>query len=349
MLKSKNRNIYLIILLSIVLLGCGVVFGMSNLSYKNNNINNVVEEEDSIGIEKEEIKVDVIQDVVDEAIDKDIKEEVKVDDAKDIYEDVKIVDSIEEEKEEVIEDKLERQEDNITSMEKTNDDIRNSIKSTYGVVVGYKDEIEGNYTNSYATPTREYDDDIINQELHKIESALAKYPSGFFLEICNKWKQLSIYLVKSINSSDAGLTDDGYSDKVIILIDTGGILFESTLHHEIMHYIDCYLANIVGATYLEESMNKFNPDGFIYGNQSNDYVYYYATTAYFLSSYSKIDYKEDRAVLFADMMYRPIRKDYFNNGNPISNKMKEICKELDEYFDTVSSDNIETWERFLEW
>lgn len=236
-----------------------------------------------------------------------------------------------------------------SSQEITNNQLRNEIKNKYGVSVGYKDEIDGNYVNSYATPTKQYDDAKIYQSLVSINNALNKYPSSFFYEIKNKWKQLTIYLVENINNYAAGLTDNKNYNTVIILINTDGLLFESTLHHEIMHYIDCYLANIVGATELENSMNQLNPDGFAYGNQDNEYVYYFSNPAYFLSSYSKSNYKEDRAVIFADMMFRSLKKDYYTNGNPINEKAKLISKQLDSYFDCVSSSVTETWERFIEW
>lgn len=236
-----------------------------------------------------------------------------------------------------------------SSQEITNNQLRNEIKNKYGVSVGYKDEIDGNYVNSYATPTKQYDDAKIYQSLVSNNNALNKYPSSFFYEIKNKWKQLTIYLVENINNYAAGLTDNNNYNTVIILINTDGLLFESTLHHEIMHYIDCYLANIVGATELENSMNQLNPDGFAYGNQDNEYVYYFSNPAYFLSSYSKSNYKEDRAVIFADMMFRSLKKDYYTNGNPINEKAKLISKQLDSYFDCVSSSVTETWERFIEW
>lgn len=116
-----------------------------------------------------------------------------------------------------------------------------------------------------------------------------------------------------------------------------------------MHYIDCYLANIIGANALEESMKPYNPEEFVYGLQTNEYVYYYSTPAYFLSAYSKSNYKEDRAVIFADMMFRSLKKDYYTQGNPINEKAKLISSQLDRYFDCVSDSVKEHWERFIEW
>ena len=227
-----------------------------------------------------------------------------------------------------------------------NDRLRKNIKAKYGVSVGYKDEIDDNYINSYE---KQYDDQKINKILNTIDVALGKYPNSFFYEISNRWKSLTIYLVKNINSSMSGLTDNRNVNKVIILISTEGYLFENTLHHEIMHYIDCYLATIIGASELENSMNNYNPSGFVYGNQTNEYVYYYSNPAYFLSAYSKSNYKEDRAVLFSDMMSRSLKKDYYSLGNPINEKAKVISNQLEKYFNCVSNSTNEYWSRFIEW
>lgn len=147
----------------------------------------------------------------------------------------------------------------------------------------------------------------------------------------------------------AGLTDNRNPNTTIILLDTGSYLFESTLHHEMMHYIDCYLATIIGASALENSMAEFNPQGFVYGNQNNDYVYFFSNPYYFISSYSKTNYKEDRAVIFEDMMFRSLKKEYYVKGNPINEKAKVISKQLSTYFDSVSDNVVEHWERFIAW
>ncbi len=230
-----------------------------------------------------------------------------------------------------------------------NDELRNKIRSKYGVLVSYKDEIDNNYSSSYAKPTKLYDDNEIYDHLVKIDGALSRYPSTFFPEIKRKWKQVTIDLVKNINNSAAGLTDNRNPNTVVILINTGGLLFESTLHHEMMHYIDCYLANKVGASTLESSMMKYNPSGFTYGNQNNDYVYRYANPYYFLSSYAKSNYKEDRAVIFEDLMTRTWKREYHVKGNPINEKAKVISNQMSMYLDSVSDGVTESWEKFIEW
>ncbi len=237
---------------------------------------------------------------------------------------------------------------NTSSLSITNDNLRKNIRSKYGVNIGYKDESDVNYINSYSNFTKQYDDEKIHTALNNVNVALAKYPSSFFFEINKKWKSLTIYLVDQLTGNVAGLTDNRNPNNVVILINTESLLFESTLHHEIMHYIDCYLASIIGASALESSMKDYNPPGFTYGNQTTEYVYYYSNPAYFLSAYSKSDYKEDRAVLFSDMMFRTLKKDYYSAGNPINEKAKLISRQLEKYFDCVSSSTKENWERFIE-
>lgn len=243
----------------------------------------------------------------------------------------------------------EENESGVKTLDVINNEYRNEIKSKYGVLVGYKDEMDNIYKNVYFEPVRQYNDEKINKILISIDTELKKYPSSFFNEIKNKWKNLTIYLVEKVGPSVAGLTDNKDSNTVVILISTEGYLFESTLHHEIMHYIDCYLADKIGAEAIEASMNELNPEGFTYGNQTNEYVYYYSNPAYFLSAYSKSDYKEDRAVLFSDMIFRTLKKDYYTKGNPINEKAKVISNQLEKYFDCVSSSTTETWERFIEY
>ena len=240
-------------------------------------------------------------------------------------------------------------ESGVKTLDVINNEYRNEIKSKYGVLVGYKDEMDNIYKNAYFEPVRQYNDEKINKILISIDTELKKYPSSFFNEIKNKWKNLTIYLVEKVGPSVAGLTDNKDSNTVVILISTEGYLFESTLHHEIMHYIDCYLADKIGAEAIEASMNELNPEGFTYGNKTNEYVYYYSNPAYFLSAYSKSDYKEDRAVLFSDMIFRTLKKDYYTKGNPINEKAKVISNQLEKYFDCVSSSTTETWERFIEY
>ena len=335
----------------------------SKVEKEDNNLKNdsIIEDDDtknenSETSKKNESKNDVVKDDKNEESTKDslVKEPTIVDKKENLSDEIKDENDTKDEKEDKSNSNndIDKPSDEDKTTENTlsleNNRLRQNIKLKYGVNVGYKDEIDGVYVSDYVKPVKQYDDEKINKILNTIDSSLKKYPNNFFFEISKKWKPLTIFLVEKINGYAAGLTDNRNDNTVVILINTEGLLFESTLHHEMMHYIDCYLANIIGANALEESMKPYNPEGFVYGLQTNEYVYYYSTPAYFLSAYSKSNYKEDRAVIFADMMFRSLKKDYYTQGNPINEKAKLISSQLDRYFDCVSDSIKEHWERFIE-
>ena len=380
-MKSNIKKIIVLLTIILIVLLCVICYIKYNKNFDNNNFyedeikdskvekedNNLkndsiiesddTKNEDSETSKKNESKNDVIKDDKNEESTKDslVKEPTIVDKKENLSDEIKNENDTEDEKEDKSNSNndINKPSDEDKTTENTlsleNNRLRQNIKLKYGVNVGYKDEIDGVYVSDYVRPVKQYDDEKINKILNTIDSSLKKYPNNFFFEISKKWKPLTIFLVEKINGYAAGLTDNRNDNTVVILINTEGLLFESTLHHEMMHYIDCYLANIIGANALEESMKPYNPEGFVYGLQTNEYVYYYSTPAYFLSAYSKSNYKEDRAVIFADMMFRSLKKDYYTQGNPINEKAKLISSQLDRYFDCVSDSIKEHWERFIEW
>lgn len=226
------------------------------------------------------------------------------------------------------------------------DTKRKELQSKYNIKIYYKDEIDNYKLDNYSM-TKIYDEDIIINALITIDKALGKYPLKFLNELRN-YKPLTIYLVKQITNGVSGITYNKPSS-VYISLCSEGYLLESVFHHEIMHYIDCVLANKLGSSYLQESMKEYNPTDFTYGNTNNEYVYYYSDTPYFLSSYAKTNYLEDRATIFADMMFRTLKKDYYTKGNPINEKAKLISNQLSNNFSSVSNNKIEHWNRHIAW
>lgn len=242
-------------------------------------------------------------------------------------------------------------EENKPVIEKTlaekNDDLRNQIQNKYSIKIAYKDEL-GNYTiNGYGSEKLN-DDNIINEYLNEIDKALKKYPNNFFKEMKDYGMPLTIYLVKNISGNVSGLTDAKDNSNIKIMIEPA-LLFENTLHHEIMHYIDIYIKIKGYPIDINNTMKEVNPIDFTYGDTSNNYVYYYSNlnNSYFISAYSKTNYLEDRAVIFSDLMSRSIAKDYYNDGTPINKKAKLISSQIKEYFNILSSEEKYYWDRFL--
>lgn len=234
------------------------------------------------------------------------------------------------------------------TQEQLNNEYRNTIYNTYGVKVTYGEEM-GNYLVGNYTPVKMTNPDDINEYLKKIDNELKKYPTGFFKEIRDYGMNVTIYLVKDIpNSGIAGLTNSQFYSNVVISIKES-LLFEKTLNHEIMHYIDAYLNSKMYPNTVETEWNMLNPTGFVYGVFDTNYDYFPTqnNNAYFFSNYSQTNYKEDRATLFEDIMTRAYNRPCYNSGYPLYNKIKLLAEQIDEGFVTVNSSNTEYWEMFL--
>lgn len=231
-----------------------------------------------------------------------------------------------------------------------NDEYRKVLENKYSVKIIYKEE-NGNYLIGGSINTEKLNDDNeINKYLKEIEKTLKKYPNGFFKEMKNNNVSLRIYMVNKIEGNYSGMTDGRNRSDLTVTIGTDGTsLFENTLHHELMHCIDIYMRQKDETLNLEEIMKSYNPNGFTYGDTSNEYVYFFTSVdnAYFLSAYGKTNYLEDRAVLFSDMMTRTTKRLYYNAGTPINKKANLINDQLHKYYNCVSESVKEHWERFL--
>ena len=228
-----------------------------------------------------------------------------------------------------------------------NDEYRKQLQNKYLVKIAYKDEL-GNYTiNGYGSDKLN-DDNKINNCLGEIDKTLKNYPNGFFEEMKDYGMPLTIYLVNSISGNVAGLTDAKDKSNIKIMIAPAS-LFENTLNHEIMHYIDSYIKVKGYSIDINITMKDVNPIGFTYGDTSNEYVYYFTSidNAYFLSAYGKTNYLEDRAEIFSDLMTRTFTKDYYADSTPINKKAKLISSQIKEHFNTLSNTGRYYWDRFL--
>ena len=230
-----------------------------------------------------------------------------------------------------------------------NDEYRKKLENKYLVKIVYKDE-NGNYLIGGSINTEKlYDDNEINKYLKEVESTLKKYPNGFFKEMKDNNVSLRIYMVNKIDGGHSGMTDGRNQSNITVTIATGTNLFEYTLHHELMHYIDIYMRQKDPTLNLAEIMKSYNPEGFSYGSDDSTYDYNFSNPndAYFLSSYSRKSYLEDRAVLFSDMMARTSTRPYYNDGTPLNKKAKLINDQLHKYYNCVSKSSKEHWERFI--
>ena len=236
-----------------------------------------------------------------------------------------------------------------TQAEKNNE-YRKNLENKYSLKILYKDENSGYLIGGSINTEKLNDDNEIDKYLKETELTLKKYPTNFFKEMKDNNVALKIHIVNKIDGNYSGMTDGKNQSNITITIGTDGTkLFESTLHHELMHYIDIYMRQKNPTLNLEEIMRSYNPEGFSYGSNDKSYDYNFSNPndAYFLSYYSRQSYLEDRAVLFSDMMSRSTKRPYYNDGTPINKKAKLISSQIKEHFNILSNTGRYYWDRFL--
>ena len=248
-------------------------------------------------------------------------------------------------------------DDNINQEEETkkaqNDTKRKQIQNNYGIKVLYGDEI-GDYKPMYITPVKLTDVDEIAKYLETLDKVLSNYPNGFFRDFVNKGMPLTICLVQSVNGRFAGFTDFQFGDNIKLTMVTERNTvrgFETTLNHEIMHYIDKYLEYCVYAEKPNKHYDeyvKLNPSGYSYGSEVADYTYNPSTRphgGYFISAYAQSSVMEDRAEVFKWMMLYMRPNGCFDSGEVLLEKAKLISAQIKQYFPSVTKDAH--WDRYL--
>ena len=233
-----------------------------------------------------------------------------------------------------------------------NNTLRLQLEDKYDFSLYYGDEL-GNYALGSYRPSHLTDETQIYRKIRLLENAMAKYPNGFFNEMINNGSTLVIYIVNSIGDNIVGLTGT-YSDGLAVILlgtDFGEDYYVTATHHEFMHYFDAYMKRRSGNT-IDLSMSALNPSGFVYGDQSYNYVYMpmygNASTAYFVSVYGKTSNLEDRATIFGELMTMQNCTGFMNAGYPINEKAKLIANQIDQYYASVNSVNTEYWERCIQ-
>ena len=231
-----------------------------------------------------------------------------------------------------------------------NDEKIASMTYKYGVKFMVRDQSRTRV--GWSTGTAIYDEVKLKKVLNEIDYILSRYPAGFFKEFNSNGMSLTLNLLDQIHNGLYGLSDSEFLSNVVISVATSSYLFEETLHHEILHYIDNYISTKMYPASPEDEYVKCNPAGYTYGNPDSSLSFKYtnAQTAYFVADYGQTNYKEDRATLFPRLM-RP----YISGGNeflkypdsPLSCKARVLIKQIDNAFDTVNSSKAISWNKFV--
>ena len=231
-----------------------------------------------------------------------------------------------------------------------NDEKIADMTSRYGVKFMVRDQSRTRVGRGNGTAI--YDEEKLKTVLNSVNYSLSLYPAGFFKEFNANGMSLTLNLLDKIDNGLHGLSDSEFLSNVVISVSTSSYLFEETLHHEILHYIDNYIETKMYPNTPETEYVTCNPAGFAYGNPNSSLSFKYtnAQTAYFIADYGQINYKEDRATLFPRLMRPSISagNEFLKYSNsPLSCKARILVRQIDQAFNTVTSSKSIAWNRFV--
>lgn len=221
---------------------------------------------------------------------------------------------------------------------------RKNIEDTYSVKVYYGTDTSG-YTVGNMNTNPLDDDYSIKSALEQLNTALAVYPNGFFREFLKQNLNLNIYLIKNYSANNVtGVTD--FSLRRVNISIAMDFPFNDSFHHEVLHYIEHYIDKSGGNF---NAWNSFNPSGFVYGRENNDYSYNKTGLAnsYFVNNYAQFSASEDRASTFEYMTASTRYSCFDSHDYPIWKKSDYISNVIDTYFETVTPEVLDYWERYV--
>ena len=225
------------------------------------------------------------------------------------------------------------QKDIESNVEQENKYYINKIKNEYGIIIGYGEE-EKSFISS-VDANIQYDLNIANNNIKIIYEALKKYPDDVFDIFKDSDYSLHISLVSSFNDNNIALASKNNLNQYRMYL-SNDVNFERAFHHEFFHILEYYMADRV--KYLYYAWNSYNPSGFEYEEDvtklTDEFVYSKFATeeenkhTYFLTKYSKVSPREDRAEMFADLMMINKKEGYLKNGTNIDNKINYLINEI---------------------
>ncbi|MCL2859934.1 MAG: hypothetical protein FWF46_05140 [Oscillospiraceae bacterium] len=233
--------------------------------------------------------------------------------------------------------------------------IANEIKRAYNLDVVYGTGTESMDKSVDAEAI--YDPQKINNMFVDFTTCIEKYPQNIIREIQSKGYNVEVYFVNNFNNNDLALATRDVNNNFKIYIsnlEAGSKSFEA-VHHEMYHILEYYMKLQYNIDDLYKDWDNYNPSGFEYDSNVNNlnskYVYGYnssSTGAYFVSIYSKVSEKEDRAEVFAFTMVSTSEPGYYtDNLGAIKGKMELICNALRQTFACLKyEDNVE-WEKYF--
>lgn len=240
------------------------------------------------------------------------------------------------------------------------------IEQKYGIDISFGDDVNQLDVWDYDIDPL-YNAIACRRAIEKIDKELSLYPDGMLAQMQNGYeKPLSIYLAEQLTGvSDCDTIEmaDGIANSdmehVYFVIDCSEVgHFERTIHHELFHTIENYMATN-GWYFDDEQWNSYNPAGFEYdynyGTNSDNFDDSYVASTYdnesedisFIDIYSKSFPLEDRArIMEFAMNEERYANGYFEYDN-ICNKLAYESEMIRNAFDTTGWPEKTVWEEVI--
>lgn len=176
---------------------------------------------------------------------------------------------------------------------------------------------------------------IINNNLKLIYSSLSKYNKEMFENFQKEGLKINIIIFDSFNNDNLALASKNKLNQFTIYL-SNVVRLDRALHHEMCHVLEYYMSN---KNVEFDYWDYLNPDDFSYNNStegiSSKYIYYLSNYSqdnmadtYFVTKYSKVNEKEDRAEIFAEIMSSTMPLQYMDDKTPIYYKAKYLFKTI---------------------
>ncbi len=252
----------------------------------------------------------------------------------------------EQQKEEIEEIPQEIEPPIVETYQTKNTALAQEIIDLYRVSVLYDSKAFYTENGISATKTTEVDGEAVNKTLIAIKSALQNIPQSI-LDTMRLDNGYSIHILKQLPGGQSGLAVFSPYGSQRMIIDSDLTLTERIVYHETFHLMERYIYHKNGQANAFTNWEKYNPVGFTYGGGGSTYTSYDKATnkeqIAFVSVYAKTSDMEDRAELFADLMFRTRKYDYMNEGYATNEKAKYLDQVIDQYFGNIPGAYWERW------
>jgi len=232
---------------------------------------------------------------------------------------------------------------NETALSISNNALRSSIQDKYGITIKYGTQTDGYQVGGYSVYSLT-DESKISVALNSLYYDLSLYPSNMYKEMEDNGFNLTINLINLFSSTSVtGLTAN--TGKNVVMSIACYYSFDETFHHENYHFMELYITS-KGGNY--GSWDSLNPTTFTYGNidSSLSYSTTFLESSYFVNNYAQYSASEDRASTFEYLMATS-KASCLNKNTPVWQKSNYMKDTIEYYFNCVSSQTTEYWERFL--